>query len=193
MKFILFFCGLFLSQIVFGQLTNEEIRYLKSGLLKPDTSFIYSLPYRSGSRFLFIQGANSKMSHKNELAYDFKMRKYSKVCAARAGVVIEVKEDSDKGGLKDEYLSEGNHIIIKHGDGSEAQYWHLSLNGSLVEVGDSVKQGQDIGYSGNTGYTAFPHLHFQVIDANGKEILVRFKTRKGIKYIRPGKWYRGVR
>ncbi|RYZ20580.1 MAG: hypothetical protein EOO16_16230 [Chitinophagaceae bacterium] len=47
-----------------------------------------------------------------------------------------------------------------------------------------------MGLSGNTGYTAFPHLHFQVRDSAGKELLVRFGTAKGARYLRPGHWYR---
>jgi murein DD-endopeptidase MepM/ murein hydrolase activator NlpD len=117
------------------------------------------------------------------------MKKGSEICAAREGVVIEVKEDSDKGGLKDEYLAQGNHIIIRHNDGSIAQYWHLDKDGAFVNPGDTVQKGQLIGLSGNTGYTAFPHLHFQVKDKEGKQILTRFFTRKGIIYLRPAKWY----
>ena len=89
-------------------------------------------------------------------------------------------------------MSYGNHIIIQHDDGSVAQYWHLEQNGVYVQPGDFVKKGQIIGASGNTGYTAFPHLHFQVIDVNGREILPRFQTKKGIKYLRPGRWYKCV-
>jgi murein DD-endopeptidase MepM/ murein hydrolase activator NlpD len=174
-----------------GQLPDKTIYDLKSGRLKDDTSHIYSLPYEAGRSFLLIQGANSKMSHKNELAYDFKMKKGTKICAARSGVVTDLRSDSDKGGLKPENLSDGNFIILLHPDGSRSYYWHLQKNGVLVEKGSEVKQGEVIGLSGNTGYTAFPHLHFQVTDANGKEILVRFATKNGVAYLRPGKWYRG--
>ena len=176
-----------------SQLTDTQIRDLKGGRVKQDFSPVYSLPFAKGSKFLLIQAYNSKMSHKNELSLDFKMHKGSKVCAARSGVVVATKADSDVGGLKDEYLSQGNHIIIQHEDGSRAMYWHLQKDGVLVKVGDTVIQGQHIGYSGNTGYTAFPHLHFQVQDKNGNDIATRFITKKGIIYLRPGKWYRSVR
>jgi murein DD-endopeptidase MepM/ murein hydrolase activator NlpD len=184
---------LFISQLSVAQLTDKEIYDLKGGRLKPDNSPIYYLPYAQGSKFLLIQAYNSKMSHKNEISLDFKMKKGSKICAARAGVVTAVKEDSDAGGLKDAYLSQGNHIIIKHTDGGEAMYWHLKKDGVLVNVGDTVTQGQHIGYSGNTGYTAFPHLHFQVYDAAGKNIATRFITKKGIIYLRPGKYYKAIK
>ena len=162
----------------------------KLGRIKKDASYVYSLPYATGKRHLFIQGANSNMSHRSELSFDFKMKKGSKICASREGVVLETKADSKVGGLKDEYLNQGNHIIIRHADGSIAQYWHLQFDGVRVHKGDTINKGQLIGFSGNTGYTAFPHLHFQVMDKNGKEILPRFLTRKGPIYIRPGRFYR---
>lgn len=176
-----------------AQLTDREIYNLKAGRVKPDNSYIYYLPFAKGSKFLLIQAYNSKMSHTNELSLDFKMKQGSKICAARDGIVIATKEDSDVGGLKDEYLSQGNHIIIRHSDGSSAMYWHLQKDGVEVNVGDSVTKGQLIGYSGNTGYTAFPHLHFQVQDKNGRDIATRFLTRKGIIYLRPSKYYKSVR
>lgn len=190
MKKLLLFQLLAFSFTANAQLTDKEIYDLKAGRVKTDNSPVYTLPFAKGSRFLLIQAYNSKMSHKNEISLDFKMRKGSKICAARAGVVTAIKEDSDAGGLKDEYLSQGNHIIIKHNDGGEAMYWHLKKDGVLVNIGDTVKQGQHIGYSGNTGYSAFPHLHFQVYDASGKNIATRFKTKKGIIYLRPGKYYK---
>lgn len=175
-----------------AQLPDKTIHNLKTGRLLEDTSYVYALPYTPGKRFLFVQGANSGFSHKKELSFDFKMKPGSIICAARPGTVIAKKADSDKGGLAPEYLSEGNHIIIQHADGSIAQYWHLQHNGVLVKIGDTVAMNQPIGKSGNTGYSAFPHLHFQIIDGNGREILPRFLTKKGKRYIRPGRFYKAV-
>jgi murein DD-endopeptidase MepM/ murein hydrolase activator NlpD len=193
MKYPFLFLLVVFSFAANAQLTDKEIYDLKGGSVKPDNSPVYTLPYATGSKFLLIQAYNSKMSHKNEISLDFKMKKGSKICAARAGIVTAIKENSDVGGLKDEYLSDGNHIIIKHDDGGEAMYWHLKKDGVLVNVGDTVKQGQHIGYSGNTGYTAFPHLHFQVYDAAGKNIATRFITKKGIIYLWPGKYYKAIK
>ena len=183
---------LLISTCLKAQLTDNEIHNLKAGKVKPDTSYIYTLPFAKGNKYLLIQAYNSKMSHTKELSLDFKMKQGSKICAARDGVVINTKEDSDLGGLNDAYLNEGNHIIIRHADGSTAMYWHLQKDGVLVNAGDSVKKGQLIGYSGNTGYTAFPHLHFQVQDKNGNDIATRFLTKKGEIYLRPSKYYKSV-
>ena len=173
---------------------DYSIRNLKEGRNKEDTSYVYSLPFEKGKKVFLIQAYDSKMSHKGELALDFKVKKGTKVCAAREGAVTSLRKDSDKGGLKEENLSDGNYIIIQHDDGSSAMYWHLQKDGVMVNTGDTVKKGQFIGLSGNTGYSAFPHLHFEVKgydhDGNYKQLPTRFITNKGTMYLRPAKFYR---
>ena len=192
MKTGLFAIAFLLPFIGYAQLTDKEIYDLKGGRVKQDTSYIYQLPFTKGSKYFLIQAYNSKMSHTNELSLDFKMKQGSKICAAREGVVIATKEDSDKGGLNNSYMNDGNHIIIKHKDGSSAYYWHLQKDGVIVILGDTVQKGQLIGYSGNTGYSAFSHLHFQVQDKDGKDVATRFITKNGVIYLRPSKYYKCV-
>ncbi len=171
-----------------------SINDLKNGKNKTDSSYIYTLPFEHKKKVFLIQAYESMFSHKGERALDFKVKKGTRICAARSGVVTAVREDSDKGGLKPENLSDGNYIFIRHADGSIANYWHLQKDGVLVNIGDTVTTGQLIGLSGNTGYSAFPHLHFEVqgYDAAGnyKQLATRFYTQKGIIYLRPGKFYR---
>jgi len=169
---------------------------LKNGKFSDDSSYTYTLPFENNKKVFLTQAYESKMSHKGEIALDFKLKKGTKICAARDGVVIALREDADKGGLKQEYLPEANYITIQHADGSVAHYWHLQKNGVNVNRGDTIKTGQLIGYSGNTGYSAFPHLHFEVqgYNAEGKfeQLPTRFYTNKGVIYLRPGKFYRTV-
>ena len=57
----------------------------------------------------------------------------------------------------------GNYVIIYHGNGFCSLYAHM--NSVSVSMGQSVSQGQTIGYSGNTGGVA-PHLHFEIRKAS---------------------------
>jgi len=171
-----------------------SVAELKDGKFKKDSSYIYTLPFQIKKKVFLIQAYDSKMSHKGEKALDFKVKKGTKICAAREGIVIAAREDSDKGGLEDANLSDGNYVSIKHGDGSVAHYWHLLKDGVMVNIGDTVQVGQVIGLSGNTGYSAFPHLHFEVqgydVAGNYTQLPTRFYTQKGVIYLRPGKFYR---
>ena len=173
---------------------GHSLGSLKNSLAPDKDVFVYSLPFETGKNVFLVQGYHSAFSHKGSFALDFKVRTGTRVCAARAGVVIATRGDSDRRGLKDENLADGNYIFIRHDDGSVAQYWHFKKNGVLVKDGDSVRAGQPIGLSGNTGYSAFPHLHFEVhgYDANGKfsDMPTPFYTQYGMEYLRPGRFYR---
>lgn len=195
MKFVFScLCLLIISCSVSKNPLRKEIKFLQKGKIKDDSSFVYALPFESKKTHLLVQGYFGKYSHKERVALDFKMKRGTKVLAARTGIVIRIKEDGYRGGLKRKYRSDGNNIIIQHFDNSRSGYWHLQKDGALVNVGDTVKQGQVIGLSGNTGYTAFPHLHFIVwkfnADGQFRQIPTRFQTSKGIKYLKPWRWHR---
>ena len=173
-----------------------EMKKLQKGIIKDDSSFVYRLPYEEGQSHLLVQGYFSRYTHKNRAALDFKMKKGTNISAARGGIVIRLKEDGNKGGSKVKYRPFGNFVIIQHEDSTRTGYWHLQLNGVLVNVGDTVKQGQVIAISGKTGYTYFPHLHFIVWRSDKKgqwtQIGTRFQTNKGIRYLRPFRFYRNT-
>ncbi len=172
---------------------RSQVRQLQKGIIKEDTSFVYTLPFEKDKKHLLVQGYFSHFSHKERAALDFKMKRGTAVCAARDGLVVRVKEDGNKGGWNKKYRPYGNVIVIQHTDGSRAGYWHLQYYGAWVNVGDTVKQGQVIGLSGKTGYTLFPHLHFIVWRFNNNQwlqVATRFKTSKGIRYLRPLRKYR---
>lgn len=54
----------------------------------------------------------------------------------------------------------GNYVMLNHGDGRSTLYGHMSSRG--VSVGQTVKQGQVIGYCGSTGNSTGPHIHFEI-------------------------------
>lgn len=166
---------------------RNEVKKLERGIIVDDTSYVYDLPFEGGKAYWMVQGYFTRFSHKERVALDFKMKRGTKICAAREGVVVRVKEDGERGGLNKKYRADGNNIVIQHPDGSRAGYWHLQKDGALVNVGDSVQKGQVIGLSGKTGYAAFPHLHFLVWDfdkdGNWRQIPTRFETTKGTGYL----------
>jgi len=63
----------------------------------------------------------------------------------------------------------GNFIRIRHNGSFETLYAHMSKFAKNVKVGTSVKQGQIIGYSGSTGLSTGPHLHYEIIK-DGKHV-----------------------
>ncbi len=81
------------------------------------------------------------------------------VKAAQDGKVIQIT-----GGWAGGF---GNSILVDHGGGVTTRYAHLSKIG--VSVGETVDQGALIGWSGNTGFSTGPHLHFET-RVNGKAV-----------------------
>lgn len=197
MKFILpFICVLLFGCAASKNPMKKELKLLRNGVLQDDSSAVYGLPFENDKAHLLVQGYFGSFSHKGRAALDFKMKRGTKILAARDGVVLRIKEDGEKGGWNRKYRQDGNHIVIQHADNSRSGYWHLQKNGVLVNVGDTVEQGQVIGLSGNTGYTAFPHLHFIVWRFNRagqfRQVPTRFETSKGIQYLKAWKWYRST-
>ena len=83
--------------------------------------------------------------------------------AARSGVVMQGESDFAQAGLsEEEYGGRANFVRILHDDGTMALYAHLQPGGALVRVGQRGRKGQQIGLSGNTGFTTAPHLHLAV-------------------------------
>jgi murein DD-endopeptidase MepM/ murein hydrolase activator NlpD len=135
---------------------------LGNAIHSPNHNGIYRLPYQKGSTFLMSQGFDGAFSHKGKNALDFTMKTGTQVCAAREGIVSEVIDKYSNGCNDPSCLYEANTITIYHKDGTFADYAHLKKNGSAVRPGDQVLAGQVIGFSGNTGYSSGPHLHFEV-------------------------------
>jgi len=63
----------------------------------------------------------------------------------------------------------GKYILIRHNSTYKTAYGHLSKFAKKTRVGNRVKQGEIIGYVGNTGRSTGPHLHYEVIQ-NGRKI-----------------------
>jgi murein DD-endopeptidase MepM/ murein hydrolase activator NlpD len=135
-----------------------------SAFAKHDDTYVYRLPFASGSNVRVSQGYNGGLSHTGLSAYavDFSVAIGTPVYAAREGEVVGVEVSNDLGGPYPQFRPYMNYVNIRHSDGTLGNYYHLKQGGSAVKIGDTVKKGQLIAYSGNTGYTTAPHLHFSV-------------------------------
>jgi murein DD-endopeptidase MepM/ murein hydrolase activator NlpD len=165
---------------------------LSSSVTKNIDAYIYILPFKEGTKQRVVQGYGGLFSHMHIAALDFDLPEGTPVCAAREGVIYSFKDNSDEGGPLPSYKRKANYIIIKHIDGSFGCYWHLKKNGVVVKKG-FVAKGQLIGYSGSTGFTLRPHLHFSVKRKLNydKDSFVRtkFKTVKGVILLQRGETY----
>lgn len=146
---------------------------------KHNDNFLYRLPFSPLQSYPVVQGFNGGYSHQGlaKYAVDFAMPVGSKVHAARGGIVVDVEVRHNKGGASRRYGRYANFIVIEHDDGTTGEYYHLKQHGVAVKIGDKVTVGQLIGYSGNTGFTSLPHLHFAVYKAlpNGDTQSLPFK------------------
>ncbi len=127
-----------------------------------DTAYVYDLPFAKGQNFKLTQGYNGATTHQNQNALDFTMPEHTLVVAARDGVVMKVVDNNNQSCPSEACKQFNNVISIYHSDGTFADYAHIQYNGSKVKLGDKVRKGMVIAYSGNTGWSSGAHLHFAV-------------------------------
>lgn len=133
------------------------------GLAPRDLRAKYVLPFSVGSGYRLLQGNCGSQSHggRFNFSFDFRMPMRTPIIAARDGLVSEVREDRPDG---TDRVGDENYVIIDHGDGEYSRYIHLSQGGALVSPGEWVARGDTIALSGDSGRSAFPHLHFDVAE-----------------------------
>ena len=121
----------------------------------------YVLPYPVGKTYTCTQGFNSNPSHFGSFYYsvDFGMSIGTYITAARSGRVIYVVESNSD---SDQTPGHENVVIVMHEDTTYARYVHLTLNGALVQVNQTVACGDTVGLSGSSGTNGGSHLHFDV-------------------------------
>ncbi|MBX2866879.1 peptidoglycan DD-metalloendopeptidase family protein [Candidatus Kaiserbacteria bacterium] len=141
-------------------LDPDSIPSAGSAVLRWPLDSIYITQYFGNTAFA-QSGAYNGSGHNG---VDFGTPTGTKVRAALSGTVT-AWGNTDFGGCS----SYGKWILLKHANGLSTLYAHLSL--ISVNKGDSVSTGDIIGYSGNTGYSTGPHLHFTVFATSGVQVL----------------------
>lgn len=171
--------------------------YVGSIFARHNDSFAYRLPFPVGETYKVDQGFGGSFSHYGDLrhALDFNMPTGTRIYAARSGKVVMMEEKHNRGGGTEDMMEYANFITILHDDGTFADYSHLRHQGVEVRLGQEVRTGQLIGYSGATGYATGPHLHFTVKKAKRGggfiSIPVKFTTKDGIVELKEGQSYIG--
>jgi murein DD-endopeptidase MepM/ murein hydrolase activator NlpD len=148
---------------------RDEARFFVGG------KYAYGLPYPAGKSYLIWQGPGGSFSHSepgSRYAVDFSLPTGSEVAAARSGVVIGVIQknpDNPEGETAPAYMA--NEVLILHADGTIAVYAHLTTDGARVSFGQTVRRGEIVGLSGNSGYSRGPHLHFAILGYSDQRCL----------------------
>ncbi len=117
-------------------------RFVRGG--GPEYVGYYLRPIRGGVRTQGLHGYNG---------VDLATASGEPIYASATGRVMIAKSVGWNGGY-------GNYIVIKHSNGTQTLYSHNAKN--VVSVGQTVVQGQVIGYIGSTGKSTGPHVHFEI-------------------------------
>ena len=138
-----------------GQLVNIEQEYINTS--------DYNFAYINVPGFLIsplqevgelLASFNEKRDGYTHEGIDIRASMGTPIFAVADGVITKAAPDSkgvENGG--------GHMIFLDLGNGAEARYMHLGAYG--VKAGDRVKAGQVIGFTGSSGDSTTPHLHFE--------------------------------
>ncbi len=154
--------------MTYNQLSSNDDLVVGEEIVIPNGTVTIAAPVRvsgsvatqgSGGGWLThpIPGAIKTQSIHGYNAVDFAASVGTSVRAAGAGEVMVSRNSGWNGGY-------GQYIVVRHSNGAQTLYAHLSRND--VGVGAYVTQGQVIGVTGNTGRSTGPHLHFEVRGAS---------------------------
>lgn len=167
---------------------NARFSWVMGKLSARHSDPLYRLPFAMDTIATVSQGFDGGITHKGLTRYavDFACPVGTKIFAARSGTVIATEASFNQGGFEERFGPMANYVIIEHDDHTLGKYYHLKQYGVMVRTGTQVARGQFIAYSGNTGYSSGPHLHFSVssVDPQSKNLPItlpiRFETAQGV-------------
>jgi murein DD-endopeptidase MepM/ murein hydrolase activator NlpD len=142
-------------------LDESKIPHTGSGVLSYPVSKVV-ITQKFGQTAFAKSGAYNGKGHNG---VDFGVSIGTPVKSAGGGMVAGTGNTDAHAGC----YSYGKWILIRHTNGLATLYGHLSTISS--SVGDSVSAGDTIGYSGNTGYSTGPHLHFTLFASDAVRIV----------------------
>jgi murein DD-endopeptidase MepM/ murein hydrolase activator NlpD len=127
-------------------------------------AFRVLLPFEARDTAFVSQGNDGRFTHHGQarFAFDFNVPIGTAIVAAAPGVVTQAQDRFDRSADMDP--EQYNFVLLDHGNGVLTEYGHLRHHGTRVRPGQRVAQGELIGYSGDTGRSTGPHLHFVVVD-----------------------------
>lgn len=123
---------------------------------------IYCITQYFGNTAFAQSGAYNGKGHNGT---DFGAPEGTTVVSSLSGIV----EASGNTDLIRGCYSYGKWVLVKHGNGLSTLYAHLSH--ISVADGEAVTRGGLIGYSGNTGYSTGPHLHYTVFASDAVKVM----------------------
>jgi len=173
------------SEVLFASLTvaGETKKYYR--FQTPDDSVVdyYDETGKSAKKFLVRKPVNNAImrsgfgSRRHPILGYVKMHTgvdwataYGTPIFASGNGTVEVA------GLEGGY---GKYVKLKHNNGYETAYGHMSAFAKGLEVGKQVRQGQVIGFVGSTGQSTGPHVHYEIL-VNGRFVdPMRIKLPRG--------------
>ena len=170
---VTYYKGEFSAKTVVKSTVHEPItEIIVIGTKKEET---YGLPYYAGRGYPITQSYGG-----GHYAMDIGVWYGDPILAVKSGTVISAYDEGDFP-TSDANWTYGTFVVIEHEDGVRSYYAHLKSR--TVSVGQKVKGGQVIGYSGNTGRVnptptasnpyAGTHLHFEIrVKRNGSYVKV---------------------
>jgi murein DD-endopeptidase MepM/ murein hydrolase activator NlpD len=144
------------------EIDPESIPTPRSGILAWPLNKIKITQYFGNTNFAKTHPQVYKGKGHNGV--DFRASLGTPIKAALSGTVEGIGNTDEIKGC----YSYGKWILLRHNNGLSTLYAHLSL--IKVQPGQEVGTGDIIGYSGNTGYSTGPHLHFTVYATQGVKI-----------------------
>jgi urea transporter len=127
-----------------------------------DGEYTHKEDWKYAWDFIITDENDDQFKNRGDFPHDYFC--YGKsVLAPSSGIVIEIIDDIPDNdiGKVNLYNNWGNSVIIKHAEYLYSSHNHLKPGSIIIKEGDKVKAGQKIGEVGNSGRSAYPHLHFQ--------------------------------